>query len=253
MIMGPSNSTNTASFPVASSLPAQANQGSFPVANIIFLAISIIGMSTLVVRVFLQHRSSAKTKQSSSEVNKDEPRSIKRLWFRVLSSFSKAHLWLSKTRSATKHKQGEMATVDASHATCTFVTAAPSKILAPPVVMQFRVPDTEKFVVLCSVCCPLSAHHACGDPKSWVQNNFAGILHLAQEQLPVNNQPSSIPARQPYSVGIPSSNQDCSPSIELPDPSFEDQPSIAFCSTKRAKEDVCPRRSPGKDSQKMTC
>ncbi|KAG2035337.1 hypothetical protein BDR03DRAFT_962813 [Suillus americanus] len=170
--MAPSNDTITASFPVAStsspSHPAQVNQGSFPVASIVILAMSVIGMGVLVVCVFLQHRLSTRIKQSSSEVNKDEPRPFNRLWPRVLSLFSKSYLWWSKTKSATKHKQGEMTTVSALHATCTFVAAAPSKILAPPVVMQFRVPDTEKCIVLCSICCPLSAHHACGDPKSWV-------------------------------------------------------------------------------------
>ncbi|KAG1811278.1 uncharacterized protein BJ212DRAFT_1302147 [Suillus subaureus] len=223
--MAPSNNTSTASLPVAStsspSRPAQVNQGSFPVASIIILAISIIGMGVLVVWVFLQHRSSARIKQSSSEVNEDEPRPFNRLWSRILS---KSHLWRSKTKSATKHKQGEMTTVSALHATCTFVAAAPSKILAPPVVMQFRVPDAEKFVVLCSVGCSLSAHYACGDPKPWVQSTFVGIPHLAQEQLPVNNQPSSIPERQSYSVDIPPSDQDHSLTIELPGPFFEDQP-----------------------------
>ncbi|KAG1775998.1 hypothetical protein EV702DRAFT_360088 [Suillus placidus] len=237
--MAPSNGTNTASFPVPStsspSRPAQANQGSFPVANITILAISIIGMSALVISVFLGHRSSARIKQSSSKVNKDEPRPFNRLWSRALSLFPKSHLWRSKTKSATKHKQGEMTTVSALHATCTFVAVAPSKVLAPSVVMQFRVPDTEKFVVLCSVCCPLSAHHACGDPKPWVHSTFAGIPHLAQEQLPVNNQPSSISERQLYSVDIPPSGQDRLPTIELPDLSFEDQPRSPSASPKGPK------------------
>ncbi|KAG1888698.1 hypothetical protein F4604DRAFT_964378 [Suillus subluteus] len=226
--MAPSNDTNTASFPVAStsspSRSAQDNQGSFHVASIVILAISIIGMGLLMISVVLRHRSSARIKQSSPEVNKDEPRPLNRLWSRVLSLFSKLHLWWSKAKSATKHKQGGMTTVSALHATCTFVAAAPSKFLPPPVVMQFRVPDTEKFVVLCSVCCPLAAHHACGDSKPWVQSTFAGIPHLAQEQLPVNNQLSSIPERQPHNVDIPPFDQDHSPTIELPELSFEDQP-----------------------------
>lgn len=224
-IMPPSNETNTASFPAAStsspSHPAQVDQGSLPVANIIFLVISMIGMSALVVCVFLRHRSSARIRQSSLEVNKDEPRPSNRLWSRVLSLFSKSHLWRSKTKSATKHTQGGMTTIGALHATCTFVAAAPSTVLAPPVVMQFRVPGTEKLVVVCSVCCPLSAHYACGDPNPW--GTVAGIPHLTHEQLPVNNQPSSIPERQPYSVDIPPSDQDHPSTIELPDLSFEDQ------------------------------
>lgn len=229
--MAPSNGTNlnTASFPVAStsspSRPAQVtqDQGSLPIANIIILAISIIGMGVLVLCVFLRHRSSARMKQSSSKVNKDEPRPFNRLRSRALSLFSKAHLWRSKTKSATTRKQGEMTTVGALHATCTFVAAAPSKVLAPPVVMQFRIPDTEKFVVLCSVRCPLSTHHACGDPMPLGQSTFADIPHLAREQLPVNNQPSSIPEHQPYNVDIPPSDQDLSPTIELPALSFEDR------------------------------
>jgi hypothetical protein len=241
-IMPPSNETNTADFPAAStsspSHPAQVDQGSLPVANIIFLAISMIGMSALVVCVFLRHRSSARIRQSSLEVNKDEPRPSNRLWSRVLSLLSKSYLWRSKTKSATKHTQGGMTTIGALHATCTFVAAAPSTVLAPPVVMQFRVPGTEKLVVVCSVCCPLSAHYACGDPNPWVsvvycnattthmtwaQGTVAGIPHLTHEQLPVNNQPSSIPERQPYSVDIPPSDQDHPSTIELPDLSFEDQ------------------------------
>lgn len=229
--MAPSNGTNTASFPVAStsspSRPAQVtqDQGSLPIANIIILAISIIGMGVLVLCVFLRHRSSARMKQSSSKVNKDEPRPFNRLRSRALSLFSKAHLWRSKTKSATTRKQGEMTTVGALalHATCTFVAAAPSKVLAPPVVMQFTIPDTEKFVVLCSVRCPLSTHHACGDPMPLGQSTFADIPHLAREQLPVNNQPSSIPEHQPYNVDIPPSDQDLSPTIELPALSFEDR------------------------------
>lgn len=227
--MAPSNGTNTASFPVAStsspSRPAQVtqDQGSLPIANIIVLAISIIGMGVLVLCVFVRHRSSARMKQSSSKVNKDEPRPFNRLRSRALSLFSKAHLWRSKTKSATTRKQGEMTTVGALHATCTFVAAAPSKVLAPPVVMQFRIPDTEKFVVLCSVRCPLSTHHACGDPMPWGQSTFADIPHLAREQLPVNNQPSSIPEHQPYNADIPPSDQDLSPTIELPALSFEDR------------------------------
>ncbi|KAG2137153.1 uncharacterized protein EDB93DRAFT_1167767 [Suillus bovinus] len=218
--MAPSNGTNTASFPVAStSRPAQVNRGSFPVANIIILAICIIGMSALVICVFLRHRSATRIKQSSSKVNKGEPMPFNRLWSRVLS----LHLWRSKTKLATKHKEGEMTTIGALHATCTFVAAAPSKCLAPPVVMQFRVPETDKFVVLCSVCCPLSAHYACGDPKPWVHSAFADIPHLAQEQLPVSNQPSSIPERQPYGVDIPPFDQDHSSTIELPNLTFEDQ------------------------------
>lgn len=231
--MAPSNGTNIASFPVESestsspSRPAQVNQdqGSLPIANIIILAISIIGMGGLVLCVFLRHRSSARMKQSSSKVNKDEPRPFNRLRSRALSLFSKPHLWRSKTKSATTHKEGDMTTVGALHATCTFVAAAPSKVLAPPVVMQFRIPDTEKFVVLCSVRCPLSTHHACGDPMPWGQNTFADIPHLAREQLPVNNRPSGIPDRehQPYSVDIPPSDQGLSPTIELPALSFEDR------------------------------
>ncbi|KAG1822299.1 hypothetical protein EV424DRAFT_804543 [Suillus variegatus] len=246
--MAPSNinGTNTASFPVTStsspSRPAQVNQGSLPVANIVFLAICMIGMSALVICVFLRHRSSTRIKQSSSNVNKDEPRPFNRLWSRALSLFSKLHdLWRSKTKSATKYKQSEMTTVSALHATCTFVAAAPSKVLAPPVVMQFRVPDTEKFVVLCSVCCPLSVHHGCGDPKSWVsavdsyntttthttqvQSPFSDIPHLVEEQLPVNNRASSTPGCQPYG---PPSDQDHSPTIELPNLSVEDQPRSPF-------------------------
>lgn len=187
--MAPSNGTNTASFPVESestsspSRPAQVNQdqGSLPIANIIILAISIIGMGALVLCVFLRHRSSARMKQSSSKVNKDEPRPFNRLRSRALSLFSKPHLWRSKTKSATTHKQGEMTTVGALHATCTFVAAAPSKVLAPPVVMQFRIPDTEKFVVLCSVRCPLSTHHACGDPMPWVSTVYSynsSVTHM---------------------------------------------------------------------------
>ncbi|KAG2139728.1 hypothetical protein DEU56DRAFT_302217 [Suillus clintonianus] len=168
--MAPSNGTNTASFPAASTSspsirPAQVIQGSFPVASIIMLAISIIGMGALVVFVFLQHsRSSARIKQSSSTAHKDKTSPIDKHWPRVLSWFSKMHLWRPQTKSATKHKQGDVTTtVGASHATCTFVAAAPSKFLAPPVVTQFRISDTDKFVVLCSVCCPLLAHHTCGD------------------------------------------------------------------------------------------
>lgn len=233
--MAPSNinGTNTASFPVTStsspSRPAQVNQGSFPVANIVILAICMIGMSALVICVFLRHRSSTRIKQSSSNVNKGEPRPFNRLWSRALSLFSKLHdLWRSKTKSATKYKQSEMTTVSALHAICTFVAAAPSKVLAPPAVMQFRVPDTERFVVLCPVCCPLSVHHACGDPKSWVQSPFSDIPHLVEERLPVNNQASSIPECQPYGVDIPPSDQDHLPTIELPNLSVEDQPRSPF-------------------------
>ncbi|KAG2056219.1 hypothetical protein BDR06DRAFT_296078 [Suillus hirtellus] len=101
-------------------------------------------MGALVSYVFLRHRSSVRIKQRSLKVNKDEPRPFNRL---VSCLFSKLHdLWYLKTKSTTKHKQGRMITVGALHATCTFVAVAPSKILTPPVTMQFRVPDTE-------VCC----------------------------------------------------------------------------------------------------
>lgn len=190
-------------------------------------------MSTLVVCVFLRHRSLAKIKQSSLKVSKDEPRPFNRLWSRALSLFSSSHLWHSKTKAANKHKQDEMTTVKALHATCTFAAAAPSKFLTPPVVMQFRIPDTEKLVVLCSVCCPLSAHHACGDPMPW--STFADIPHLAREQLPVNNEPSSIPENQPYSVNIPPSDQVHSPTIELSTLSFQGQPRSPSVPPNRSK------------------
>ncbi|KAG1740353.1 hypothetical protein EDB19DRAFT_783206 [Suillus lakei] len=215
-----------ASFPIAStsspSRPAQVNQaqGSFPVASIIMLSISIIGMGALVVCVFLRHRSSVRIKQSSSTAIKNKPKPFSKLWSFVLSWFSKSHLWRSKIKSATNHKQGDMTAVAALHATCTFVAATPSKFLAPPVVMQCRVLNTERFVVLCPVCCPLSAQHTCGDPKPWVQGTFADIPHLVQEQLPVSNQPPSIP----HNVDIPPSNQDRSRTIEPPDLSPVDQP-----------------------------
>ncbi|KAG0697999.1 hypothetical protein DFH29DRAFT_123736 [Suillus ampliporus] len=237
MIMAPSNATNTASsFPLAStsspSHPAHVNQSSFPVASVILLAISIIGMGALVVCVFLRHRSSARIKQRSSTAKKDKPKPFVKPWFRVLSWFSKSHLWCSETKSAIKHKQSNMTTVDALHATCTFVAAAPSKFLAPPIVMQFRVPDTEKFIVLCSVCCPLSTHDTCDNSKPRVQ-----VPHLAQhsEQLPVNNQPSSVPEREPYSVDISPSDQYHSCTTEPPNLSPEDQPQSPSAPPKRPK------------------
>ncbi|KAG1729096.1 uncharacterized protein EDB91DRAFT_1160217, partial [Suillus paluster] len=243
----------TASFPVAStsssSRPAHVNQGSFPVASIIILAITIIGMGALVVCVFLRNRSSARIKRGSLTVDKDKPSPVNKPWSRVLSWFSKSRRWWSETKSNTKHKRGDMTTISALHATCTFVAAAPSKFFAPPVVMQFRVPDTEKFVMLCSVCCPLSAHHTCHDPNprvsgshshnptttytTKVQSTFVDIPHLAQqsEQLPVSQQPSNIPERAPYSVNISSSGQDRSCTIEP----HQDQPQSSSASPKWPK------------------